>query len=266
MESIYQVMKKYDFSEMETKVYMALLEKGNLTGYEISKQSGVPRSKVYNVLEKLLKKNLIVVNKSEPKLYHAISSNEFLEKLEKDVKQDLSFLNKKLGMIKEKEEEEVLWKMDQVNSVLNKAEHLINVASDSLLVQIWHENLTEGLLVALQNAEKRVKKFVLILFSSKHDYQLPFERFYIHGFESQKMDDFGFKWINVVVDEKEVIYGTLDEEQLSADVVWTKNHAMVNLAKEYVKHDAYTLKIIKESPDELRPKYGDNFEKIREIY
>ena len=83
METIIQIMKKYDFSEMETRVYTTLLEKGNLTGYEVSKISGVPRSKVYNILEKLLKKNLIVVNKSEPKLYHAISANEFLEKLEK---------------------------------------------------------------------------------------------------------------------------------------------------------------------------------------
>ncbi|HFM9352046.1 TPA: helix-turn-helix domain-containing protein, partial [Enterococcus faecium] len=64
METIIQIMKKYDFSEMETRVYTTLLEKGNLTGYEVSKISGVPRSKVYNILEKLLKKNLIVVNKS----------------------------------------------------------------------------------------------------------------------------------------------------------------------------------------------------------
>lgn len=52
METIIQIMKKYDFSEMETRVYTTLLEKGNLTGYEVSKISGVPRSKVYNILEK----------------------------------------------------------------------------------------------------------------------------------------------------------------------------------------------------------------------
>ena len=35
---------------------------------------------------------------------------------------------------------------------------------------------------------------------------------------------------------------------------------MVNLAKEYVKHDAYTLKVIAESSEELKAKYGENFE------
>ncbi|BDQ63327.1 hypothetical protein EfsSVR2332_34050 [Enterococcus faecalis] len=45
-----------------------------------------------------------------------------------------------------------------------------------------------------------------------------------------------------------------------------KNHAMVNLAKEYVKHDAYTLKVIAESSEELKAKYGEDFEGIRKIY
>ncbi|EOL44650.1 transcriptional regulator [Enterococcus phoeniculicola] len=266
METIIQIMKKYDFSEMETRVYTTLLEKGNLTGYEVSKHSGVPRSKVYNILEKLLKKNLIVVNKSEPKLYHAISADEFLEKLEKNVKNDLSYLTKNLGMIKEKDEEEMLWKIDGVEYVLDKAEHLVKNAKESLLIQVWHENLTDSFVKLLQEAEKRVDKFVLILFSATHEYELPLEKYYIHGFEIDKLADFGAKWINIVADEQEVVFGTINEETQSTDVTWTRNHAMVNLAKEYVKHDAYTLKVITESPEELKVKYGNDFEGIREIY
>ena len=242
METMIQIMKKYDFSEMETRVYTTLLEKGNLTGYEVSKISGVPRSKVYNILEKLLKKNLIVVNKSEPKLYHAISANEFLEKLD------------------------MLWKVDGIEYVLDKAEHLVKNAKESLLIQVWHENLTDSLLKALQQAEKKVDKFVLILFSSTHEYDLPLEKYYIHGFETDKLDDFGARWINIVADEQEVVFGTINEELQSTDVTWTKNHAMVNLAKEYVKHDAYTLKVSAESSEELKAKYGENFEGIRKIY
>ncbi|MGC3622901.1 TrmB family transcriptional regulator, partial [Enterococcus faecalis] len=35
METMIQIMKKYDFSELETRVYTTQLEKGNLTGYEV---------------------------------------------------------------------------------------------------------------------------------------------------------------------------------------------------------------------------------------
>ncbi|WP_426068376.1 hypothetical protein, partial [Escherichia coli] len=82
--------------------------------------------------------------KSEPKLYHAISANEFLENLEKSVKNDLSFLTKNLGMIKEKDEEDMLWKVDGIEYVLDKEEHLVKNAKESLLIQVWHENLTDS--------------------------------------------------------------------------------------------------------------------------
>ncbi|MEG0254059.1 MAG: helix-turn-helix domain-containing protein [Vagococcus sp.] len=266
METIVQIMKKYDFSEMETLVYTTLLEKGVMTGYEVSKQSGVARSKVYNVLEKLMKKNLVVVNKSEPKLYNAISSDEFLSRLEKNVKQDLSILENNLGKIKEQEEEELLWKLESYENVLEKVEHLISNASKSLLIQIWEDDLSNELLNVLQEAEERVEKFVLILFSNAHNYDIPIKNYYIHGFEEEKLQDFGSRWINVVADEKEVVFGTMDSSNYLIDVTWTHNRAMVSLSKEYVKHDAYTLKIIKESPSELQEKYGKDFEKIRLIY
>ena len=77
--------------------------------------------------------------------------------------------------------------------------------------------------------------------------------------KQNKLADFGARWINIVADEQEVVFGTINEELQSTDVTWTKNHAMVNLAKEYVKHDAYTLKVIAESSEELKAKYGEDF-------
>lgn len=266
METIVQIMKKYDFSEMETLVYTTLLEKGVMTGYEVSKQSGVARSKVYNVLEKLIKKNLVVVNKSEPKLYYAVSSDEFLSRLEKNVKQDLTVLENQLGKIKIQEEEDLLWKLETYENVLEKAEHLIKNANKSLLIQIWEEELSPSLIKQLQEIEQKLTHFVLILFSNNHHYDLPLRNYYIHGFEEEKLNDFGSRWLNVVADEKEVVFGTLDDNKQTVDVTWTQNKAMVSLSKEYVKHDAYTLKIIEENPETLKKQYGEEFEKIRLIY
>lgn len=61
------------------------------------------------------------------------------------------------------------------------------------------------------------------------------------------------------------MFGTINEELQSTDVTWTKpRHGQSS--KEYVKHDAYTLKVIAESPEELKAKYGEGFEGIRKIY
>ncbi|MGH2140716.1 TrmB family transcriptional regulator, partial [Enterococcus faecalis] len=80
--------------------------------------------------------------------------------------------------------------------VLDKAEHLVKNAKQSFLMQVWHETHTDSLLKALQQAEKKVDKFVLILFSTTHEYDLPLEKYYIHGFETDKLLDFGPGWSN----------------------------------------------------------------------
>ncbi len=50
----------------------------------------------------------------------------------------------------------MLWKVDGIEYVLDKAEHLVKkTQKKSLLIQVWHENLTDSLLKALQQAEKK---------------------------------------------------------------------------------------------------------------
>ncbi|NYA65375.1 helix-turn-helix domain-containing protein, partial [Lactobacillus salivarius] len=56
MLDISTIMRKYGFNESEIKVYLTLINHEQMTGYEVSKLSGVARSKVYNVLENLIQK------------------------------------------------------------------------------------------------------------------------------------------------------------------------------------------------------------------
>ncbi|MGY3766576.1 TrmB family transcriptional regulator [Vagococcus vulneris] len=267
MDTIIQIMKKYNFTEMESLVYVTLLERGALTGYEVSKHSGVARSKVYNILEKLVKKDLVIVNKSEPKLYGALSAEEFISRLESETQTDLHLLSRQFSQVKEYQEDDLLWKLEGYDNLLKKAEYLICHADSSVLIQVWKKELTPQILKALQEAEKRVNQFVLIAFDCDRNKKLPFKKVYYHGFEQDKLQDFGNRWINLVVDDNDVLFGTIDENQMgNNDITLTKNRAMLNLAKEYIKHDAYTLKIISELPEELQKKYGNHFEKVRSIY
>lgn len=95
---------------------------------------------------------------------------------------------------------------------MDKTEHLIRHAKTSLLIQIWENDLSKELVDLLQQMEKKVEHFVLILFSNEHHYDMPLANYYIHGFEEEKLKDFGSRWINVVADENEVVFGTMDEK------------------------------------------------------
>ena len=53
------ILKEIGLTERESKVYLALLELGSVTTGSVIKKSGVPNSKIYEVLERLQSKGLI---------------------------------------------------------------------------------------------------------------------------------------------------------------------------------------------------------------
>jgi len=73
------------FSERERKVYLALLEVGISTVGPIINKSGIPSSKIYEVLDKLIKKGVVSFNIKENKRHYQASDPKVL----------LSFLDEK---------------------------------------------------------------------------------------------------------------------------------------------------------------------------
>lgn len=57
--SIIEDMKSLGLSEYEIKAYLKLLEQYPVNGYTLSKESGIPRSRIYEVLDSLKNKQMV---------------------------------------------------------------------------------------------------------------------------------------------------------------------------------------------------------------
>ncbi|WP_306737799.1 helix-turn-helix domain-containing protein, partial [Acinetobacter baumannii] len=66
-----------------------------MTGYELSKQSGVPRSMVYQTITKLLSQRAIQEIRTEPLTYIPVPPKELLGRLKKEADQTFAFLEEK---------------------------------------------------------------------------------------------------------------------------------------------------------------------------
>jgi HTH-type transcriptional regulator, sugar sensing transcriptional regulator len=91
-----EVFKQIGFTEGETKVYLALLNLGETTVGPIIKESGISRSKVYEVLEKLMKKGIVsYILREKTKYFQAAQPSkikDYLEEKEKEFqKQKIEF-------------------------------------------------------------------------------------------------------------------------------------------------------------------------------
>lgn len=266
MDTITSLMKKFNFTEYETKVYITLLKIGQATGYEISKMSNVPRSKVYNVLETLSQKGAVSKSSGQTTLYCAVSVDDLIYALRQEKQKDLDILENEL----QKEEKKVvesneIWNVEGYDAILAKVKKRVLRAQNSLFLQIWKEDLDEELIEYLLEAEKRVKKYVLILFSQDQDYDIGLHRYYRHYFEHEKLEEMRYRWLNVVQDDQSMVLATIFSQD-QATAVSTSYGPMVLLAKEYVKHDAYTARILELMDEQSLERLGPDKVKVRDIY
>ncbi len=91
-------LRKIGLTEGEIKVYLALLELGNSTTWNITKKSGISGSKVYEVLERLSKKGLICsIIKNGVKYFEASSPERiinYLDEKKEGIDKEKAFIHK----------------------------------------------------------------------------------------------------------------------------------------------------------------------------
>ena len=91
----FELLEKLGLTEYEAKTLNTLFKLKEAEAPTISRTAQVPKTRVYDVLEKLIARELIIELKGRPKLYRAIDPKKAI---------DLLILNKK-GQLDELEEE-----------------------------------------------------------------------------------------------------------------------------------------------------------------
>lgn len=100
------LLEEIGLTQREIKVYLALLEIGPTSVGEIIKKSGIPSSKIYEILDKLIKKGLVSFLVKEHKRYYRASEPKII----------LDFLEEKKDLIKYK----LLPKLEDLYNIIKK--------------------------------------------------------------------------------------------------------------------------------------------------
>lgn len=97
---VFNFFQKLGCSEIETKIYLLLLERGDLTTLEISRQLKLPRTTIYRKLEEMKEKGLVEEVIEEYKTKARPVSLEALGKLVKEKERDVGELKDLFPQIK----------------------------------------------------------------------------------------------------------------------------------------------------------------------
>ena len=145
MKKIIQSLQNINFTQYESKAYLALLKHDQVSGYELAKNSGIPASKIYQVLNKLLAKEVVVALDTEPVKYSPIPPDQVMSRFRNDYLQNIDTLKSSLDDVYNKHQhtDNYLWNITGREPILNRVNQFIDKANISIHLSVWDEEVEE---------------------------------------------------------------------------------------------------------------------------
>ncbi len=135
MADVVEQLQQLGFSEYEARAYVALLQQSPQNGYELAKNSGLPRANVYSVLEKLEERGAVVrLEETNSVRYAPVSPGELIQRLENKLRGSLKEAHTSLNEVAQATAYEAIFSVRGYLPMLDHARSLIDAAKTSVLV------------------------------------------------------------------------------------------------------------------------------------
>jgi sugar-specific transcriptional regulator TrmB len=234
-EATREILRRMGLNAYETDAYLALLEGGELTAMEISREAHVPYSKIYDVLNQLKQKGWIKSTEERPSKYYPMPPLEATaaakRRLEDEYQTWEQGLAEELQPLYEKRElverPDILILHGQ-QAVLTKLEEVLKRATREIMIAA--PAFTRPLIVLVESPLNGVKKTVVVnLMAAGKPEDWKFLK-KVSGITQLKFRDHMFGG-GVIADGKEAML-FLGEDKPSL-VIWSNHVGLVGFAREY---------------------------------
>ena len=248
-EDILKFLQSVGLTEYEAKVYSTLSANGQMKAGEVSKDSGVPQSKVYWVLDDLIEKQMVEVAEGKPKEFRAVKSDVAVRRLIEDkekkinsMKLDLREFSTHMKPMKKNETSTGIWTSKGRNWIefFNKSSEMVAKSRKYVHGVTRDYSRSARLAEVIDSASKRGVKMKVIGMQKIDESNWFKAKWYLdHGVEMRIIDTNIHPRI-VVMDGKEVLL-RLDHEHKKKEgfpfsSVWSEDPSLVKVFDTYVKN------------------------------
>ncbi len=267
LEHAYESIKAIGFGEYEARTYCALLAQSPANGYQISAKSGVPRAKIYEVLERLVLRGAAVrveTAKKDAKVYVAVDPEILIDNIQNDMiyacqraKQDLEQLQHAPDVV------EYFWRIASRDDLVTRAHDLVEAATKTLHVALWAEEFDSVFPHLLAAARRKVKMAIMLY--SEHEGLIKLQKAgagaILHSNSKlQAVPELGRQFV-LACDRKQCITGSIFSDG-TMDGVFSMNRGLVSNTIDLVNHEIYLERLLDEVGGPIFEKYGSEMEKL----
>ncbi len=229
---------KIGFTEYEAKVYLALLREYPATGYQLSKESGVPRSMVYEALRRLHGRGAALETvEDRSTLYRPLPPQILLDRHQSEHQRLLQDLEQGLNTLYTSVADNRVWAISGRTAVLAYAAKLIREAQTELFLVLADEDLAALRLDIIAAAERGLEVNTLLTGSGTLNcgrvaYHPPLES-ELQGLTATLL---------VQIDEVEVLIASATPHHETTATI-TRNQDLVLIARQFVWMEMFTQRI-----------------------
>lgn len=232
---IVKALQQVGLTEYEAKAYVALLQQPDTNGYEVAKNSGVPRAKIYEALDSLQRKGAITTtNIDKRQVYRALPYNDLLSNFKNSLNRTVADLESELARLTLPQESNMLYTVKGEEQTISRTKAIINAARVRLLLTGYPEELNV-LASELKAAHERGVKIHVLSFG---DFEYGLDNVYCHpvtGAQYLQVAAFG-RWLAVVRDNEEAMLAQIRGPQESLGFL-TNNAIVILSLSMWLYHD-----------------------------
>ncbi len=227
-------LKELGFSQYEATCYMALVGNHPINGSQLSKISGIARSRIYDVLRSLISKGYVIeVNAGQ---YAPLPSDELIKRLKRSFETNIEVFEDQISKASQKDEFEFVWTITGYENVMEKAIEMIKEAKEEVYVRLFPEANTH-LQEVLIDADKRD---VRIRYIAMGDIPKNFDIQVMHPSQDHLKQTIGGRSIEVISDKKEALVGIFEiGNEDNSPINWTRNQWFIVANRDSLRHDFY---------------------------
>lgn len=255
-ENLIDKLKELGFNTYEAKVYVALLKHHPATGYEISKESGVPQARAYDTLKALESSNVVVAIGGKPVTYMPIRPDELLDRWERSFKGSIGYLREALPSLADETVEPVI-NMRGEESIFKHATELIRNAKKSVFVEMWQVD-AERLAQPLREAQARGVDVKIVGYDN-----CIIDGIDVYQHSAIEHSLMSGRWLILSADSTEGMVSTVGIGDRPPQAVVTRNPGIVLVIKELVVHNLFLLEVQRNLLPEIERLYGRNMLLLR---
>lgn len=234
MQDIEKCLNTLGFSELERKIYLCLLENGNMSAYQIAKRIDISRSSIYNCLEHMIDKGMAEMIPNDTAIYCAQKPDVLIGKIKREFLDSAMQADELLSRYGTSQYGEAYANIKGLSTILMKAEDIVKNSRNEIYINTdMRLDFLEAGFETLRKKGIRIVVYSFYDIGASENYEL-----YTHG-RPLKAD--GTRLMAVADGQIALTAGIDGQGQWQGTV--TGNKLFVKIMSEHIHNDIYLLKL-----------------------